>query len=61
MGQRLAIGIDIRGTFTNLVVLDEETGEIILKKAFMTPMLFEGAEPSRTSADRLTESLLRLA
>ncbi|MEE8593282.1 MAG: hydantoinase/oxoprolinase N-terminal domain-containing protein [Candidatus Bipolaricaulota bacterium] len=59
MGIRLAI--DIGGTFTDLVALDEGTGEIILVKALTTPANFEGEEPSRTGADRLTETLLRLA
>ena len=59
MGIRLAI--DIGSTFTDLVALDEGTGEIILEKALTTSTLFEGGEPSRTSADRLTETLLRLA
>ena len=35
MGQRLAI--DIGGTFTDLVALDEATGEITLEKALTTP------------------------
>ncbi|MFC2079438.1 hydantoinase/oxoprolinase family protein [Candidatus Bipolaricaulota bacterium] len=35
MGQRLAI--DIGGTFTDLVVLDEETGQIALEKSLTTP------------------------
>jgi len=38
MGQRLAI--DIGGTFTDLVALDEATGEITLQKALTTPRRF---------------------
>lgn len=38
MGTRLAI--DIGGTFTDLVALDERTGEIVLEKALTTPANF---------------------
>lgn len=38
MGTRLAI--DIGGTFTDLVALDEDTGEIVLEKALTTPANF---------------------
>jgi len=38
MGYRLAI--DIGGTFTDLVALDEKTGEIVLEKALTTPSNF---------------------
>jgi len=38
MGIRLAI--DIGGTFTDLVALDEGTGEIVLEKALTTPANF---------------------
>lgn len=38
MGTRLAI--DIGGTFTDLVALDEETGEIVLEKVLTTPANF---------------------
>ena len=38
MGTRLAI--DIGGTFTDLVALDEGTGEIVLEKALTTPVNF---------------------
>ena len=38
MGQRLAL--DIGGTFTDLVVLDEETGQSTLEKALTTPENF---------------------
>ena len=38
MGQRLAI--DIGGTFTDLVALNEATGEITLQKALTTPKNF---------------------
>jgi len=59
MGIRLAI--DIGGTFTDLVALNEGTGEIILEKVLTTPASFEGEESFRTSADRLIEALLHLA
>jgi len=36
----LRLAIDIGGTFTDLVALDEETGEILLEKALTTPANF---------------------
>ncbi len=34
---RLRIGIDIGGTFTDLCVLEEETGEVFNRKVLSTP------------------------
>jgi len=59
MGIRLAI--DIGGTFTDLVALDEETGEIVPERALTTPANCEGEESFRASVDRLIETLLHLA
>ena len=38
---RLRIAVDIGGTFTDLVHLDEETGDVGLAKAPTTPPVFE--------------------
>ncbi|GLZ03598.1 methylhydantoinase [Actinomadura sp. NBRC 104412] len=37
MGRRLRLGIDTGGTFTDVVALDEDTGEIVITKTPSTP------------------------
>jgi len=58
MGQRLAI--DIGGTFTDLVALDEATGEITLQKALTTPKRFsdgviDTVRQSKLEPERITQ------
>ncbi|MFC2077795.1 hydantoinase/oxoprolinase family protein [Candidatus Bipolaricaulota bacterium] len=58
MGQRLAI--DIGGTFTDLVALDEATGEITLQKALTTPRRFsdgviDTVRQSKLEPERITQ------
>ncbi|QXJ25372.1 hydantoinase/oxoprolinase family protein [Actinomadura graeca] len=55
MGRRLRIGIDTGGTFTDVVALDEDTGEIVTTKTPSTP-----ADPAEGFADGAAK-VLRLA
>ncbi|WP_067462945.1 hydantoinase/oxoprolinase family protein [Actinomadura macra] len=55
MARRLRIGIDTGGTFTDVVALDEDTGEIVTTKTPSTP-----ADPAEGFADGAAKAL-RLA
>src|SRR6516162_5363329 len=49
-------GIDIDGTFTDLILIDDATGELTVGKVLTTP-----ADPSRAVADVLSDALERAA
>jgi N-methylhydantoinase A len=49
-------GIDIGGTFTDLILIDDTTGELSVGKVLTTP-----ADPSRAVADVLSDALQRAA
>jgi N-methylhydantoinase A len=49
-------GIDIGGTFTDLILIDDTTGELTVGKVLTTP-----ADPSRAVADVLSDALQRAA
>jgi N-methylhydantoinase A len=50
------VGIDIGGTFTDLILIDDSTGELTVGKVLTTP-----ADPSHAVADVLSDSLQRAA
>jgi N-methylhydantoinase A len=51
---RFRAGVDIGGTFTDLVLIDDVTGQLTVGKVLTTP-----AEPARAVADVVSESLTR--
>ena len=56
----LRIGVDIGGTFTDLVALDEATGVVHTSKALSTPRaLLEGVSELVTARDGLLSVRLR--
>src|SRR5947207_1767139 len=52
----LRVGIDIGGTFTDLILIDDTTGELTVGKVLTTP-----ADPSRAVAHVLQDALSRAA
>src|SRR5438067_9497846 len=54
--ERFRAGVDIGGTFTDLVVIDDATGELTVGKVLTTP-----DDPSRAVAEVLSEALVRAA
>jgi N-methylhydantoinase A len=54
MAGRFRVGVDIGGTFTDLILVDDETGELTVGKLLTTP-----ADPSQAVADVLSEALER--
>src|SRR5687767_9254327 len=54
MPGRYRVGVDIGGTFTDLILIDDETGELTIGKVLTTP-----ADPSRAVAEVLQEALER--
>src|SRR5215831_5000529 len=54
MAGRFRVGVDIGGTFTDLILIDDETGQLTVGKVLTTP-----ADPSRAVADVLREAIER--
>ena len=54
MAGRFRVGVDIGGTFTDLILVDDETGQLTVGKVLTTP-----ADPSRAVADVLREATER--
>jgi N-methylhydantoinase A len=54
MPGRYRVGVDIGGTFTDLILVDDQTGELTVGKMLTTP-----ADPSQAVADVLTDALDR--
>src|ERR671926_251405 len=52
MTKRYRVGVDIGGTFTDLIVVDDETGAFAVGKALTTP-----ADPSQAVETVLVETL----
>ena len=52
MSRRLRVGVDIGGTFTDLIVVDSETGEFTIGKVLTTP-----SDPSRAVEEVFLETL----
>ncbi|MBI1876998.1 MAG: hydantoinase/oxoprolinase family protein, partial [Chloroflexi bacterium] len=52
MGKRFRVGVDIGGTFTDLIVVDDETGAFAVGKVLTTP-----ADPSQAVETVLVETL----
>src|ERR1051326_2033112 len=50
----LRVGIDIGGTFTDLILIDDASGEVTVGKVLTTP-----SDPSQAVADVLLEALQR--
>src|SRR5689334_6242025 len=50
----LRVGVDIGGTFTDLILIDDSSGELTVGKVLTTP-----ADPSRAVADVISEALQR--
>ena len=55
MSQRYRVGVDIGGTFTDLIVVDSETGAFTLGKVLTTP-----DDPSQAVEAVLTETLTQV-
>ncbi|HEY3063369.1 MAG TPA: hydantoinase/oxoprolinase family protein [Chloroflexota bacterium] len=54
MPGRFRVGVDIGGTFTDLILVDDQTGELTVGKVLTTP-----ADPSQAVADVLADALGR--
>src|SRR3982074_3500121 len=54
MTDELRVGVDIGGTFTDLILVDDATGELTVGKVLTTP-----DDPSQAVADVLGEALQR--
>src|SRR5262245_37249905 len=54
MPGRYRVGVDIGGTFTDLILVDDQTGELTVGKMLTTP-----ADPSQAVADVLADALER--
>src|ERR1051326_3310463 len=54
MAGSFRVGVDIGGTFTDLILVNDATGELSVGKVLTTP-----ADPSRAVADVLGETLQR--
>src|SRR6185503_5421513 len=54
MPGRYRVGVDIGGTFTDLILVDDQTGELMVGKVLTTP-----ADPSQAVADVLSDTLQR--
>ncbi len=54
MPGRFRVGVDIGGTFTDLILVDDQTGELTVGKVLTTP-----ADPSQAVADVLQDALQR--
>src|SRR6185436_5224971 len=54
MPGRFRVGVDIGGTFTDLILVDDQTGELTVGKVLTTP-----ADPSQAVADVLADALAR--
>jgi N-methylhydantoinase A len=54
MAASFRVGVDIGGTFTDLILVNDATGELSVGKVLTTP-----ADPSRAVADVLSETLRR--
>src|SRR6266542_3176700 len=54
MPGRYRVGVDIGGTFTDLILVDDQTGELTVGKVLTTP-----ADPSQAVADVLQDALQR--
>jgi N-methylhydantoinase A len=54
MPGRYRVGVDIGGTFTDLILVDDQTGELTVGKMLTTP-----ADPSQAVADVLADALGR--
>src|SRR5690242_5971835 len=54
MMRSVRVGVDIGGTFTDLILIDDTTGELTVGKVLTTP-----ADPSQAVADVLTDALQR--
>jgi N-methylhydantoinase A len=54
MAGRYRVGVDIGGTFTDLILVDDQTGELTVGKVLTTP-----ADPSQAVADVLADAVQR--
>src|SRR5215216_986617 len=54
MAGRYRVGVDIGGTFTDLILIDDETGDLTVGKVLTTP-----SDPSQAVADVLGETIAR--